>query len=190
MYSNKKKVLISTSCILTLLVSNLILFTSGQSACAAEVKTVVQEKSQYSGYEGKFIATSLPNASEGNIGITMVYPTTDFKGFKVGEDAKTTFRVTNNKQEKQKATLIMGLYDNSERFINYASVSREINAGTSVELTGLMKVLPNGYKVKCFVWDSLENMNPLTNSIEIAVIDDKINNVTSVSLNKTTVVLV
>jgi hypothetical protein len=95
---------------------------------------------------------------------------TPVKEFKISEDAKVTFRVINNTVNDQKVTLIMALYDKNNKFINYDAVSKLIKATETTDLSGLLKILPDGAKVKCFIWDSLETANPLMNAIEVPVV--------------------
>jgi len=95
---------------------------------------------------------------------------TPVKEFKLLEEAKATFRVTNNTKINQKVTLIMGLFDEQNRLINYVLDSQVIEKTKTLDLSGSLKILLNGYKVKFFVWSSLEDGTPLLDSIEIPVV--------------------
>ena len=89
--------------------------------------------------------------------------------FVVGEDAKVIIRATNNSTEAKEVTLIIALYDNNNKLLNYVSSYKNIEAGKIVDLSGSMKVLADGKFVKCFVWDTLEGMNPLSNVITLPI---------------------
>ena len=106
----------------------------------------------------------------GKIDLKIISPQQDFEGFKAGQDAEVIIRVTNSSSENKKATLIIAIYDEHNKLINYATACKDIVSEESVDLTGVLKVSPNSYKVKCFVWDTIETMNPLGNVLEIPII--------------------
>lgn len=90
--------------------------------------------------------------------------------FKLGSDAKVSIKVTNQFATAKDATLIIALFDNNGAFVTYGAVSQTVDANKSVTLKGMMKLPASGhYTVKCFVWDSFEGMNPLSDSIIIPV---------------------
>ena len=105
-----------------------------------------------------------------SIDIEFLYPGQGFEGFVLGGDAKVKIRATNNTNEDKKCTLIIALYDKYNRFINYIGVTQMIRANGSTELLGNLKVIENGYKIKAFIWDDFESMNPLSKVIEIPII--------------------
>lgn len=90
---------------------------------------------------------------------------------KRNQDAKVTIKATNSTENAKMATLIVVLYDENNKLINYSAVTQNIKPNDSVEMTSLMRVLENGQKVKCMLWDSLDGMMPLSEVIEIAVED-------------------
>jgi hypothetical protein len=90
--------------------------------------------------------------------------------YKLGEDAKVSVKAENLSGGDQDASLITALYDDTGKFITYASGKQAIKAGGSSVLTSMLKIPAEGiYKLKAFVWDSLEAMNPLSNVIDIPV---------------------
>ncbi|WP_406542649.1 Ig-like domain-containing protein [Clostridium ljungdahlii] len=94
--------------------------------------------------------------------------------FKLGEDAKISAKAENNSGKDQDELLIVALYDESGKFINYICSKQTIKNGYSSILTGIMKLPEEGiYKLKAFVWDSIENMNPLSDIIDIPVQSNK-----------------
>ncbi|WP_406542989.1 Ig domain-containing protein [Clostridium ljungdahlii] len=94
--------------------------------------------------------------------------------FKLGEDAKISAKAENNSGKDQDESLIVALYDESGKFINYICSKQTIKNGYSSILTGIMKLPEEGiYKLKAFVWDSIENMNPLSDIIDIPVQSNK-----------------
>ncbi|MGI2297646.1 DUF4855 domain-containing protein [Paenibacillus sp. GXUN7292] len=91
--------------------------------------------------------------------------------FKLGEEAKVTVKATVRSTSSAQMTLIMGLYDKaSNQLVSYNAISQSLDSGKSVEVTGLIKLPKTGqYEVRCFVWDSLDGMIPLSEPIHIAV---------------------
>lgn len=94
---------------------------------------------------------------------------TGVNSFKSGNDAEVKIKVTNNSTEVKDIVLIEALFK-GDKFINYVKCSESIDAGKSVILDGGFPVpAGDGYEVKCMIWDSLNNGNPLSNPIEIPV---------------------
>ncbi|KZL92031.1 DUF4430 domain-containing protein [Clostridium magnum] len=90
--------------------------------------------------------------------------------FNLGNDAKITIQATNNSDKDQDVSLIVALYDNADQFVNYVCAEQTIKKGDSSVLTSMMKFPKEGvYKLKAFVWDSMEAMNSLSDIIEIPV---------------------
>lgn len=99
---------------------------------------------------------------------------TEEKEFKLGSDAKISIKAKNNSDKDRQVSLIVELYDENNKFIKYVSGKKTIKNGQSSILNGMVKLPKEGiYKLKAFVWDSLENMNPLSNVIEIPVESNK-----------------
>lgn len=96
---------------------------------------------------------------------------TNVKEFKLGTQAKVTIKATNISKENKEATLVLGLFDEDNKLVNYGAVDEEIKAKDSVKLNVMLAIPNKGqYKVKAFVWDSLEGMKPLSDAIEIPVL--------------------
>lgn len=90
--------------------------------------------------------------------------------FNLGNDAKITIQATNKSDKDQDVSLIVALYDNADQFVNYVCAKQTITKGDSSVLTSMMKLPKEGvYKLKAFVWDSMEAMNSLSDTIEIPV---------------------
>jgi uncharacterized protein YjdB len=90
--------------------------------------------------------------------------------FKLGDDAKVSVKAENNSGKDQDVSLIVALYNESNKFINYVCGKQTIKNGDSSILTTMMKLPEEGaYKLKAFIWDSLEDMNPLSDVIDIPV---------------------
>ncbi|MBU5485614.1 DUF4430 domain-containing protein [Clostridium sp. MSJ-11] len=95
---------------------------------------------------------------------------TDVKEFNLNSNAKISIQATNNSKESKNVTLIVGLFDEDGKLINYVAANQSIESGKNVELNGVLKLPKEGeYAVKAFVWDSLEEMNYISNTIEIPV---------------------
>jgi glycosidase len=118
-------------------------------------------------YDEAYIVPVKENQIEEKLYIKLMTPV---KEFKVLEDAKATFKVTNNTKNDQNVTLIVGVFDKQNRLINSVLVSEVIGKAKTLDLTGSFKISLNGFKVKYFVWDSLKDQNPLIDAIEIPVV--------------------
>ncbi|WP_164508966.1 DUF4430 domain-containing protein [Clostridium rectalis] len=92
------------------------------------------------------------------------------KEIKLGQEAKIIVQAINLSKETKSAMLIVGLFDKEDKLINYVGVNQNIEGEKKVELIGRIKVPKEGeFEIKAFVWDSLDNMKPLSNVIEIPV---------------------
>lgn len=90
--------------------------------------------------------------------------------FTLGRDAKIKIEVINNSKLEGTATVVIGLFDENNVLVNYFALSELIASGKNVLFEGRMSLPEIGqYKVKCFVWDNIQNMTKLTDVIEIPV---------------------
>lgn len=90
----------------------------------------------------------------------------------LGNDAKIVISAMNNQSSDQSATLIVALYDKSTgRMITYAAANQVIAAQGSTQLLAQLPMPTAGlnYEVRCFVWDTIDGMNPLTDVITLPV---------------------
>lgn len=94
---------------------------------------------------------------------------TQVEAFKANEDAKLEYKISNNMSEEKEVTLIIGVYNASNRLIGYVKTSKLVKAGEIVNLSSTIALPADAYKVKAFVWDNLNRMNPYINAIEIPV---------------------
>ena len=140
--------------------------------------SVIFNKKLLSGYDILFDSRSILCDKEGNniimqqliagnseVKIEYLSPTQQFK---VNGTAKMIIRATNQTTSEKEVTLIVGLYDSNDRLLNYVAIKQSVLPGKSVEIEGLIKLVSTG-KLKCFVWDSLQNMNPLSGVLEYDV---------------------
>ena len=92
--------------------------------------------------------------------------------FIVGEAQDITLFVSNNQSHvNQSVTLIVGIYDkDTNKLVKYHKVCKRIEGNTTEELTiSDVTVEKDNQLVRCFVWNNLNGMNPLTEMIEIPV---------------------
>ncbi|WP_164508967.1 DUF4430 domain-containing protein [Clostridium rectalis] len=95
---------------------------------------------------------------------------TNTKEFKLGTEAKVTIKAVNNCNEEKSGALVVGLFNNDGKLINYASAEQIIKSKDNVILKVWLKLPNEGeYTIKAFLWDNLDNMKPLSNVIEIPV---------------------
>jgi len=87
-----------------------------------------------------------------------------------GQDYKLSIKATNKFTESKEVTLIIGLYDKDNKFLQYIGIQKDIKPQEEIILNGFMKI-PNleGLKIKYFVWDNIDNMNVLSeiNNIDV-----------------------
>ncbi|PAB57138.1 S8 family serine peptidase [Anaeromicrobium sediminis] len=95
---------------------------------------------------------------------------TNDKTFKNGDQAKIEVKATNLTGTERPATLIVALYDENNNMVNAASTSQSLDEHESVVMSSMMNIPKEGnYTLKCFVWDTWENMKPLSDSSKYTV---------------------
>lgn len=97
------------------------------------------------------------------------------KPFEFGGQANLIINTYNDMPQDQCITLIVALFNKNNKMIFYGASKQNIKSGKDVRIS-VMISLPNAgsygdYIIKCMVWDSIENMNPLTDSITIPIIN-------------------
>ncbi len=97
---------------------------------------------------------------------------TEEKQFKLDNDAKITIQAANKSDKAKKVTLIAGVYDNNGSLIKYGASEQNIDALKSVNLKVTLK-LPQqgGCTVKAFICNGLEERTPISDIIEIPVVN-------------------
>ena len=81
---------------------------------------------------------------------------------------KVSVKAKNVSDSSQNVSLITALYDETGKFITYVSREQKVEAGRSSTLSNMLKIPEEGiYKIKTFVWDSIEGMKPLSNVIDM-----------------------
>lgn len=86
-------------------------------------------------------------------------------------DPTITFNATNNANSSKDATLVVTLLDSNNRMITYGAAHETIAPNGTVQLSVKLN-LPaycSGYKIRCFVVDSLDTMKPLSDITDIIV---------------------
>ncbi|SKA88767.1 Peptidase inhibitor I9 [Caloramator quimbayensis] len=85
-------------------------------------------------------------------------------------DAVIKVKAANISKALKNAQLIIGLFDKDNKLVNYVAGGYQIKSGEEVVMEGQIKT-PNadGYKIKCFVWDILNNQNPLSKVFEFLI---------------------
>ncbi len=83
---------------------------------------------------------------------------------KNGKQVTARVSIENLTEKISPATLIIALYDNSGRMINYSIISKDLSAKEKLELSAGFLVPDTGsYSVKAFLWDNLENQDVIMN---------------------------
>lgn len=90
--------------------------------------------------------------------------------FKLGQDASIKVKATNLVDREQDATLVVGLFDDNNRLVNYVAVSKKLSSKEEVVLSARMRLPQSGnYKLKAFVWDNIDTMNSISKTLEFSV---------------------
>jgi hypothetical protein len=90
--------------------------------------------------------------------------------FTLGKEANIKVEAINNSKIEGTATIVIGLFDENNVLINYVALSEFIASSKNVLIEGKMSLPKKGqYKIKCFMWDNIKNMNKITDVIEVPV---------------------
>ena len=83
---------------------------------------------------------------------------------KTNNDSEVIAKATIDGNVNNKATLIIALYDERNQMINSSIASVEVKKGDTRDLSVGLKLTNDsqGYCVKAFLWDNLENLKPLS----------------------------
>lgn len=89
-----------------------------------------------------------------------------------GNDAKVDFKATNMSDVDKGATLIICLYDTNGNMVDCVIGIHTIKANESAGLSAIIKIPDNayGYKIRCFAWDTFDDMNPLSEAYEFLIV--------------------
>ena len=97
---------------------------------------------------------------------------TDLDGAKITKligdtDIKASVAISSSTENVVPAAIILALYDENERIVSFSIVSIDIAGNTEATLATGFRLPQNidGCKVKAFIWDSWENMKPLSNVV-------------------------
>lgn len=95
---------------------------------------------------------------------------TEKKELTAGVDSKIKVKVTNTLNANKDITLVIGLFNNNGSLVSCVTSKQNVKSGKNSELTGRIKLpLAQGYTIKAFVSDNSDNMNALSNIIEIPI---------------------
>lgn len=87
-----------------------------------------------------------------------------------GSQAVIKFKATNVTNMNKDVTLIVGVYDSSNKLVSIMTGGYLVKIGESVVMSATLTT-PNqtGYKIKCFVWDSMDGMKALSEVVELPI---------------------
>lgn len=93
---------------------------------------------------------------------------TNITSLKNGENVLAEVKAANKYKESKDITLMIGLYDEANRLVNFAAVEKSIESGKESLLGTSIKIPEKGeYKLKIFIWDNFNNMESLVEIFEI-----------------------
>ena len=88
----------------------------------------------------------------------------------IGNKIKISINAMNLSNKAQDVRLITGLYDKNNKLVVYELADDNIGYGKNTRLSTEVNVPDSEiYKLKVFVWDSLQEMNPLIDAVEYTV---------------------
>ncbi|KYH34288.1 PII-type proteinase precursor [Clostridium tepidiprofundi DSM 19306] len=89
------------------------------------------------------------------------------KTFHNGDQVKIQIKATNITDKASNASLILGLFDENGAMVNVVASSQKLASNDEVVMMGILNIPEEGkYKLKAFVWNSFDSMNPLSDVIE------------------------
>lgn len=90
--------------------------------------------------------------------------------FKAGSDAVVIINVKNNTDEAKDVTLIAALYDEYDNLEKYVPEYRNVKKGEDLNIECTIKIPEgNGYKLKAFIWDDVNNIKPLYKDLNFQI---------------------
>lgn len=90
--------------------------------------------------------------------------------FKLGKESVAKVKVTNSTSEIKNATLIVGVYNANNRMFDLQSDAKALKSGESKEFNCKINIPQKGkYKVRIYVWDSIEGMQSISDTMEFEV---------------------
>lgn len=99
-----------------------------------------------------------------------VLNTTKKEAFNSGKEEKVSLKVTNNNNNNKKVVLLVGLYDKDNKMVKCEILNSTIEGKSNKELEKTINIPNKGnYVVKSFLWDNIDDMNNLSDSIIIPV---------------------
>lgn len=88
--------------------------------------------------------------------------------FTNGEEVLTKINVINNYEVAKDLTLMLSLYDEDNKLVNFAGVEKNIKPGKDATLTSSIAIPDYGkYTLKVLIWDNFNDLEPLDEVIEI-----------------------
>lgn len=82
-----------------------------------------------------------------------------------------TIESMNQLDEEKDFNIVLALVDYKGRVINYITSKERLEGKGNTKIKGYTKIVPEGYKVKAFAWNNLEDRQMISNIIEIPVVD-------------------
>lgn len=100
----------------------------------------------------------------------LVEDLTDKNSFRLGCKGKVKIKVTNKFLTSKNISFIVGLYDKSNKLVDYVTIENQLAASESIILDGMLLIPNKGeFKVKTFLWDGLNSINSISDPIIINV---------------------
>lgn len=106
-------------------------------------------------------------ASKTESGLIVSNNTSDYT-FRNGEIYNASYELKNTTTFEQSVSFIVALYDLNDNIVNTAVSEKKLKPGQKATMTNGIKIPDTGkYKLKIFVWDSVEDMNTIVPVNEI-----------------------
>ena len=75
----------------------------------------------------------------------------------------------NNLDKEKMFNIVLALVDYKGRVLNYVTSKEILEGNEKSKIKAYTKVLPEGYKVRIFAWDNLNERNMISNIVEIPI---------------------
>ncbi|CAM2902026.1 S8 family serine peptidase [Hathewaya histolytica] len=106
---------------------------------------------------------------DGQVKLELISPKKDHK-FKLGSNVRVKLKAKNLSNKTKEVCLITALYDENNSMISFNCGEYEIEPNKDIKLNSIFSTPKVGkYKVKCFIWDSLDKKNIISNKYEFVL---------------------
>lgn len=89
---------------------------------------------------------------------------------RAGEYTEFPLKVRNKLTEEKEVSLVIAVYDEEDRMIDYLYIWDKLIPGESTEIEGGLRIADEAVYIKSYIVDSLEGIKPVSNTIKMPVV--------------------